>query len=188
MKCVAFQRWLDDGRPAVEEAAFLIHAGGCPACAAAWSAALAVEAALAAPGPAAPPQFTQQVMARVRAAKEDHAWDLGFPDSDALPWWARAAAQPAAALALLLSALLAWHPERLWSIASRLPALSRGVASRAGLSLQPLLAHFSSRWSIALLSVLAASALLWASWQLYGWIARLNAAPLRERPFETGIR
>jgi hypothetical protein len=107
MDCGRFQLWLDDGMPASAAPDAAAHAGSCARCADEWRVARAIEAALAPASAAAPAGFTERVMTRV--AQAPTAPGAGLLDADAIPWWVRAAAEPATALSLALAALVFWQ-------------------------------------------------------------------------------
>jgi hypothetical protein len=95
------------------------HAASCPSCARALAAATELEAILGTPVLRAPAGFTDRVLARVRAAGADPAQAPGVRamrvvPANALAWWVRAAAEPAAAFALGLAALVMWQGKSLW--------------------------------------------------------------------------
>ncbi|OGF20995.1 MAG: hypothetical protein A2V63_02275 [Candidatus Eisenbacteria bacterium RBG_19FT_COMBO_70_11] len=178
--CDEFERWLDQGSPAAGALDARAHAGGCASCAAAERAALELEAALAtAHGPAvtpAPPGFTPRVMARIAAFEEARvaAWAL---DDAALPWWVRAAAQPATALACVLGGLVVWKPEALQSAAAAALAWLQGAISTPRLSL-PTLPHPYGDPLVQLgLALAALPFAAWAGWALYRWSERLVCPP-----------
>ncbi len=117
MDCRGFEAWLDqglpEGAPAAEARA---HADSCPACAAALAAAREVDLALSAAPAPAPAGFAARVMERVERARTAR-W-LGWAEADFLPWWVRAAADPAAALAVGLAGLVLWQWDALIRLAS----------------------------------------------------------------------
>jgi hypothetical protein len=113
-----------------------------------------------------PDRFVDQVMRRV-ALEPRRAWQ----PAAALPWWVEAAADPAAALACVLMALVLWKPTALvtlvqaaagWRIPSWLPtAWARSI-------LDP------DRPTVTLgLQILGSILLAWASLYLYRWTERL---------------
>src|SRR5438477_11142395 len=107
MNCREFQAWLDAGRPGNGAAAARerAHASGCPRCAARLAADLEIDALLQ-PAPArAPARFTDVVMARIQAGAAADAPGLAAPFPDLLPWWVRAAADPACAAAAVLAGM-----------------------------------------------------------------------------------
>jgi hypothetical protein len=133
-----------------------------------------LEAAL---GPASAPRlpdrarFVDHVMQRVLIAERE-APRQALQSAAPVPWWARAAADPAAALACALVALLLWRPEapaavtRLFARSSSLLAWPAIANLRAALEMD--------RPAIALgLGLLGILLLGWASFQLYGWTERL---------------
>ncbi|HEY6865783.1 MAG TPA: hypothetical protein VI792_00915 [Candidatus Eisenbacteria bacterium] len=168
MSCDRVERWLDEGRPAADEAACRAHAASCARCAAALRAALAIDELLArAPAPA-PESLTEHVMARVTAARQG-AWRIEPPAFD---WWVRAAAEPSVALALILAALLAWG-------GNALPALAAQGLARLATALAGLAPHGSDLGPFAqgALWLMAALALPWISWRLYRWLEARVPAP-----------
>jgi len=113
VNCEAFARWLDDGAPDAGAAPFLAHAATCSECAAALDAERAIAATLVSAA-AAPAGFTDRVMAHVAATERAATARATSPTARfALPWWAQAAAHPAAALAFAVAALTAWGADRL---------------------------------------------------------------------------
>jgi hypothetical protein len=106
MDCEHFERWLDDGLPETAGAGARAHAAACARCAAVLAAARALDAALERSALAAPAGFAERVMARV--ARVRLARPLAWIEPDVLPWWVRAAAEPATALSLALAALVLW--------------------------------------------------------------------------------
>ncbi|HEY3215147.1 MAG TPA: hypothetical protein VGK93_01505 [Candidatus Eisenbacteria bacterium] len=122
MSCAKLEAWLNEGMPQAGGAEARNHAARCPRCAAALEAAEQLEAMLLiGPGPA-PADFTERVMARLGESL-DRARAL--PVRALLPWWIRAAAEPAAVLAMLVGALVAWRWEALWSLTA---ATAAGLA------------------------------------------------------------
>ena len=107
MDCEHFERWLDDGLPEMAGIGAHAHAASCARCAAALAAARALDAALERCAATAPAGFAERVMERVARARV--ARPLAWIEPDALPWWVRAAAEPATALSLVLAALVLWQ-------------------------------------------------------------------------------
>jgi len=87
------------------------HAASCPRCAAALATARALDAALARYAATAPAGFTARVMESVALARSPRP--IPWIETDMLPWWVRAAADPATALSLALAALVMWNYEAL---------------------------------------------------------------------------
>jgi hypothetical protein len=133
VNCVAFERWLDERCPDDASTAAGAHAAACAACAHAWRAAVALETALAASPSPAPEGFTERVMARVRpgAARASLPAGLPAPVSPAMPWWIRAAGEPATVLALVVAAAVAWGGEGLTALAAAARAALAGMAAPA---------------------------------------------------------
>lgn len=107
MDCERFERWLNEGMEAAVDAEGHAHAASCPRCGAALTAARALDAALGRPAVVAPADFAERVMARVARARA--ARRFAWIEPDTLPWWVRAAAEPATALSLALAALVLWQ-------------------------------------------------------------------------------
>jgi hypothetical protein len=115
VKCLAFEALLDEGAPERLPEAALAHARECASCARSLERARALEAALehhftalASPAEQAPlVGFTDRVMLRVERGEAKSVRGIALPD--ALPWWVRAAAEPAIALACAVAALLLWQ-------------------------------------------------------------------------------
>jgi hypothetical protein len=189
--CSEFERWLDQGRPASSDRLKREHAAGCARCSAQLSVALELDAALEEAPSAAPAALTERVMARV-AAMRPHAPGQaarsqsahGSPDGFATPaleWWVRAAADPASALALALSALLLWRAETLVTLARmasgwlthRLQAAPAPTISNPFAALEHLMPHGVVALALALAMM---PALAWGSWRLCLWAER-NSLP-----------
>ncbi len=128
MNCTLFERWLDEGQPAGPEAEARAHARSCDSCARALAAAAALEPLLASEIAPAPDGFTARVMERIGRPP---ALVPALPAAGALPWWIRAAMDPATVLAALLAALLAWRGNVLWSLAAAGAAETARSASQA---------------------------------------------------------
>lgn len=117
-----------------------------------------------------PERFVDQVMQRVLASERE-APRLAWQPAPALPWWVRAAADPAAALACVLMALVLWEPTALATLARaatgwRIPAWLPTAWARSILD--------PDRPTIALgLEILGCLLLAWASLHLYRWTERL---------------
>jgi len=171
MNCAEFTNWLDTGAPAEAEPRARAHASGCERCAALLRAQSEIDAALRRE-PSAPPldraRFVARVMERVEAAPRPVLRPIAPP----LPWWAQAAADPAAALACGLIALLLWRPDAV-SVAGRflagrwtlLSATAFGEArARLGLD-RPLIATGFGILGLLLLA--------WISFELYRWTERV---------------
>ena len=95
----------------------------------------------------------------------------------ALPWWVRAAAQPATALACVLGGLVVWKPEALQSAAAAALAWLQGAISTPRLSL-PTLPHPYGDPLVQLgLALAALPFAAWAGWALYRWSERLVCPP-----------
>jgi hypothetical protein len=150
VNCSEFARWLDQGMPAADAAAANAHAGSCAACARALEVALDLDTLLTAVPAAAPAAFTDQVMARVAAAEHALAHSAPLPAVEAIPWWVRAAADPATVGAFVVAALLAGFGNRLLALA-------------AAASWQQLVAPLAG-WGEALSERLASLALEPAAW------------------------
>lgn len=172
MSCERFDRWLDEGRPE-PSALFASHAATCARCAAAWRAAEALERALEAAPTAAPSGFAARVMARVHDTPR--AVVVSAPLPPALPWWVRAAAEPAAAGAFAIAALIAWQPGALTAAALAVAAraaqwnlVAPHVLERLRFGNAFTLADASpmAAWAAALsLGALAA----WGAWEWVAW-------------------
>lgn len=128
----------------------------------------------AASPPAAPAGFTARVMARARRAR---AWASPalLVYRDPLPWWVRAAAQPALVLALTLAVIVLRYPAELAEAGSVL-------VSRTPAWIGTLTVPFQQQDSLvrtALLVSFGTMALL-AAVPLYYWsrgLARIRFAP-----------
>lgn len=188
-ECAEFERWLDEGCPASSDRVAREHSAECERCAARLSVALELDAALeAAPAPA-PAALTERVMARIAALRphaagptarsQTPAGALGGFATPALEWWVRAAADPASALALALSALLLWRAETLVSLArvasAWLTSLLQAAPTQTIAHPLAALERFTPHGVVALALALAMMpALAWGSWRLYLWAERTS--------------
>jgi len=175
MNCSDLTRWLDAGMPAESEFAAREHAARCEGCAAALRADLEI-ATLLGPERAVPlpdrSRFVERVMAEVESGGRREQRTYLWPAPSPVPWWIQAAADPAAALASALAALLLWRPGALtdltrylsdrWSILAW-PALSQ-AKSLLGLD-NPAVAM-----GLGFLGLLLVG---WVSLHLYRWTERL---------------
>lgn len=191
LDCAAFERWLDEGRPAAGARAMRAHAEGCARCARALAAALELDAALARPAlAAAPADFTATVMRRVRQVRLARAAAGALPVTPALAWWVRVAADPVTALALVLAAGLLWGREPLWALAAALShrltalgslSLDLPGAARVTIEAPAAIQAFTSPTVLLGLGVALVPVVLWASWSLYRWSEHAFAAPFARR-------
>jgi hypothetical protein len=111
MRCAEFRRWLDEGRDAHGAAPAAAHASTCAACGALERAEAAIERWLAEELEPAPAGFTERLMSRLETPRAVLA-PLRKPE---IPWWLRAAVDPAAVLALALAGLVSWRGSSLWA-------------------------------------------------------------------------
>ncbi|MBI1797549.1 MAG: hypothetical protein HY076_06255 [Candidatus Eisenbacteria bacterium] len=132
-----------------------------------------LDEALSAPVRSAPEGFADRVMARVAVTPQRRAPVVtlgGFPLAPALPWWVRAAFEPACVLATVVAAALLWRGATLASLATagaaqlvawitRVPAVPSAawwppvVMMGAALAAAPLVFMLSQllyRWSAGL--------------------------------------
>jgi len=133
MDCAGFADWLDQGMPEATAVAAHAHAAACVRCAAALERARVIDAALARYAATAPAGFTGRVMESVARARLTRL--AAWVEPDLLPWWVRAAAEPATALSLGLGALVAWQ----------YPLLARLVATASQALAGPAVADFLQR-------------------------------------------
>ena len=145
-----------------------------------------LERALGSPAPAAPAAFTDRVMARIAAERRSHVpahADL-WQRAAVMPWWIHAAADPAVALALILSAIVMWR-------ATALIALFDGLAAWVASALSTLGTPFGSGAAgpalphdrVALgLALAALPAVAWGSWRLFLWVERTSQPFARSQP------
>ncbi len=139
MTCAEYERWLDDGMPnGVVSLPAQAHVAGCLRCAASHAAALELDCLLAAPVVFAPGRLTDSVMARVAAiesVRAAHAGQAVVPGAlvwgEGQAWWVRAAAQPAAALAFSLAALVLWKGDAIRLHGSAWIANASGMMAHA---------------------------------------------------------
>lgn len=174
MNCERFERWLDEGCDERAGTQARAHVRGCPRCASAFEAALELEVAMGA-APLAPAGFTDRVMALVAASPQPAA-DAGFAPVPApvralaelstLPWWVRAAMEPATLLAAAVAALLLGLGGSLFQGAS----LVGGWLSHALTTAPPLFAPLTQDSRVMMVVALAlAPSVAWASARLYAW-------------------
>jgi hypothetical protein len=144
VNCLEFEKLLDEGDPERLPAAARSHARECARCDRSWARARSLEQALErhfsrslAPGESVPDAFVDRVMARVERGEARGVRWLLLPD--ALPWWVRVAAEPSAALAAGVAALLLWRGDvllsssRNWSAGTALALRFADWASATGL-------------------------------------------------------
>lgn len=189
--CERFERWLDEGMPestpagsgrmAVVPAEAVAHAAACARCGTALAAARELDTALARACAAAPAGFAERVMERVARAREARLAVLA--ESDAMPWWVRAAAEPAAAIALALAALVLWQRAALSRFsASALQALGDpAVAAFVRRLAEPRFALDLSLFANPLVLAGVMFAMLplawWAGLVVYHWSGDPQSAP-----------
>jgi hypothetical protein len=171
MNCRLFGDWLDAGCPERDAADARRHARECDPCAAALGVALELEAAMIA-APAAPAGFTDRVMARVAETPQmsRSAFSAAAPVlpvlAPALPWWVRAAMEPAVLLAAVLAAVLVgWGSELARGANTAVVWLAGAVTSGVSQSAWAPLVD-DPRVLIAMVIALTPS-LLWTSRRLY---------------------
>jgi hypothetical protein len=146
-RCARVGRWLDDGMPPDGRGAAEAHASGCARCTAALAAALDVEVLLAREPAAAAEGFTAAVMRRV-GPRHDPAAPPAIVVPPTVPWWTRAAAEPAAAVGLALAAWAFWELDRVEANGARLVAALLALQTRL-----PILAEPTVRLGLAWLAV-----------------------------------
>ncbi|HTM57800.1 MAG TPA: hypothetical protein VL123_05235 [Candidatus Udaeobacter sp.] len=189
MNCVDLDRWLDQGAPDSLEAATRAHAGSCPRCAAEIARMSEIDRALASFHAPAPSGFTSGVMRRVAAfPRRPILWAPAPP----VAWWVRVAADPAAALALLLAGLILLGDGALTRMATVLAqGLVEGAkdllaAGPSALSTVPaalgLRGAFAAPSAALALALTLLPGLLWGSWRLFGWIERAFSRHSHLRP------
>lgn len=127
MNCEAFDRWLDEGRPAAEATAAEAHAASCARCTRSLAVERSIERVLEGDVTPAPALFTARVMERVRVSRRvpSAVRVLG----DFTPWWVRAAAEPGILLAAVVAGLVAWRPDALLALGA---AAAQGLSTRLG--------------------------------------------------------
>ena len=160
MNCFEFTTWLDEGMPASMESPAREHASRCDRCAALLRTQAEIDAALIAAPALDRARFVDRVMARVASEPRPALRPLAPP----LPWWAQAAADPAAVLACALLAIFLWRPSALteagrWTLLGTATAVGE---TRAFLGLdRPMIAM-----GFCILGLLV---LGWLSYHLYRW-------------------
>ena len=179
MKCSRFERWLDEGMPEPDAAPARDHAARCGPCGIRLAAAVELDALFDEGVTAAPATFTDRLMARIEQAPppERAALPLFLPDP--LPWWVRAAGDPATALSFILAGLVVWRLPVLVEIGTRLVNRLADLAQPAWTT--PPAGNGSTDAAITLaLTVGFAPLLAWASFLLYR--ASRNLAERTARP------
>ena len=179
MRCAEFVRWLDRERPEGPAAAARAHAAGCASCARRWAADEALDRLLAEALPLAPAGFSDRLMARLPERRAVPVL-LGCET----PWWLRAAADPAAVLALALLGLVTWLGGALWQASSGsgrwLTELWARAAQTGGL--QGAFDLFRGREVVLGLELALASLLLLGTPAFVRWTARAGKRALTIRP------
>lgn len=184
--CAAFASWLDDGRPVTGVEAAVAHSAVCRSCAEALAAERAIEALLREGHPVAPAGFAVRVMRAVEVANEARKWSPAPVWTDAMPWWARAAAQPPVIAAAALAALLMGRPDwverggrvTLAAVAAAWQAMAEWLVGAAGPAGAAIAADPVTQMQLA---GMAALLLVVASGPLYRWSERLGARPAWSR-------
>jgi hypothetical protein len=180
MDCGRFEHDLNEGG-AETVAEGLAHARSCARCGAALAAARALDTALdealgAARGRSAivaPAGLAERVMERVARARQARL--LAWIEPEVLPWWVRAAAEPATALSLALAALVLWQYPVLASLAAAAfqalasPAVATFVQQWAAPRFTLDLAAFSDPFVLAGLALAALPFAWWAGLAVYHW-------------------
>jgi hypothetical protein len=171
--CARFAGWLDDGMPPPAAAAHEAHASGCAGCAAALADARALDRALERALAVAPDGFAERVMARVERARLARL--AAWIEPDLLPWWVRAAAEPAVVLATTLAALVLWQYPLLVRVAGTAWQLLSGPAVSGFLRLPSLpaelpgLALLTDPYVLVGLALAGLPIAWWAGLALYHW-------------------
>jgi len=179
MRCAEFVRWLDRERPEERAAAAREHAAGCASCARRWAADAALDRLLAEALPPAPLGFSDRLMARLPERRAVPVL-LGFET----PWWLRAAADPAAVLALALLGLVSWLGGALWQAGSgsgRWLTERLERAAQAG-GLQGAFDLFRGREVVLGLELALAALLLLGTPAFVRWTARASQRVWTIRP------
>jgi hypothetical protein len=176
---VEFVRWLDRGRPEGRAPAALAHAAGCATCARRWAAEKTLDRLLAEALPLAPAGFSDRLMARLPERRA-----LPVLLGGETPWWLRAAADPAAVLALALLGLLTWLGGALWQAGSGSgPWLTELLARAArAVGLQGAFDLFRGREVVLGLELALACLLLFGTPAFVRWTARAGQRALTIRP------
>ncbi len=172
MNCEAFERWLDDGRLETSEPKMHAHAADCARCGAALAAMLELEHALESAATPAPLHFTRRVMSRVSEQRARAADRMVEP---AFAWWVRVAADPAAALALVVAALLLWRGEAMLRAGLALTANVAQLATAAGRATPALPAPLQVPYVSLAFALAIAPLALWGAFRLYAWGERACA-------------
>lgn len=187
MTCHDFEQWLDKGMPEADATAARAHAAACALCTSMLAAAREIEGLLAAAPAGAPPPFTDRVMARVAAASALRAQEVDLaPIPSVLPWWVRAASDPAVVLAATVAALATWRIEALirlpQTLAAGMAAWTVGLAQISALISPAEPTASSAPWTDPLvkLALLVATGTLLAvgSVPLYRWCKRIAEGPI----------
>lgn len=200
MNCLEFERQLDAGELATLGNAAVAHTHECARCTQALARARSLERQLerafsagrGAPvtgsvsGDALPAAFTAAVMVRVERGEARGVRWTALPD--ALPWWARLAAEPGVALACVLSALLLWKGETLLTLSrgglaalTTAPAQLSAVMQAHGWTVwvqsltQALAPGPQAHWSVVAAMLIGTAPVFglfgWLMWQVGGYLA-----------------
>jgi hypothetical protein len=117
--CREFLEWLDSGKPESGTKGARVHAESCATCLEELEAAAALELELSRVAASTAPDFVATVMARVANSPQTRLAPAPLPSRDWLPWWVRAAAQPATVLAFAVVAVVLWQAGTLISVTGR---------------------------------------------------------------------
>jgi len=166
MNCTHFTDWLDRGRPDSGAGRARDHAAGCSACREALNDAIAVDRLFDVPPIPVTAAFTDRVMARVEAEPRHRPAVAPVLQPEPV-WWLEAAAEPAAALALLAAGLLVWK----WSVVvdgvgRGIDALSVALSSPAAVFAKPFTGLGGMTAETTLLSI-SGALLAWGSYRLF---------------------
>ena len=183
-ECDRVREWIDRGMPSEPDAPDAErHAVACAHCARDLALELELQRAFARPA-AAPDGFTGAVMRRVAAVEAVRpAW---IPEVVAppLPWWARAAADPAAVVGFVVAGLLLWRRDAViawvaawvargnqaWSAWRE--TMAPDAAAAATPTWDALAAALARPEVLAGIAFAVAPALAWLGWSALRWSAR----------------
>lgn len=146
MNCAQFGEWLDQGSPGEAMRDARSHLEICALCAASLSANREVEKLISQVETPAPTGFVLNVMSQVREFEANRVPVPFIAVPDFLPWWVRAAMQPATVLALVLLSVVLWQADQIMTYTSK---FMTWVSTQGSISIQPppeLLAMPSQPW------------------------------------------
>jgi len=116
MNCETLAFWLDEGRPALGSEEAQVHLESCTTCSRSVKLDDRSDQMLRRVSANPSLDFVAQLMMRVHSTPQLSPTPLSTPVMDFLPWWVRAAAQPATVMAFVLAGVLFWQAENLITV------------------------------------------------------------------------